>query len=86
MPHFMMLCAGWLLAHACLVPGFTVKRIPFHVAYIAHLRTHDYPQFTSKLCDSSVSQLEWCELAVTDIDLFSYHHKIKRKHENYNKM
>jgi len=36
----------WLAPHACLMPGFRVKKIPFHVAYVAHLRMHGYPQFT----------------------------------------
>jgi len=35
-----------LAPHACLMPGYRVKKIPFHVAYVAHLRMHGYPQFT----------------------------------------
>ena len=32
-----------LAKHKCLMPGFTVKEVPLHVAYIAHLRMHAKP-------------------------------------------
>ena len=32
-----------LAKHTCLMPGFTVKEVPLHVAYMAHLRMHAMP-------------------------------------------
>ena len=44
---FTMLHADWLNIYKCLMPGFTVKEIPLHVAYMAHLKMHATPSHSN---------------------------------------